>query len=309
MNIDKEKNFVSAVAYLGSDPSLVAPFLDMINEQLDAHFETYEIICVNDACRTAAEEVKNYQGARNNVPVTLVNMSVKQGVELCMNAGIDISIGDYIFEFDSLLTPYEPSLIFECYQKGQEGYDIVSACPKGVGKLSSRLFYNLFNASTRSEYKIATDSFHVLSRRAVNRLHAINPCMSYRKAAYASSGLKLANVSFEPKGNCTAPREYRAAQAIDALALYTNAAYRISFGISLAMLAVALFSVIYTVVIYCTGKPIEGWTTTMLLLSACFFGVFLLFTFVIKYLSLIVDLVFRNQKYLVESVEKIQYEQ
>ena len=31
MNIDKEKNFVSAVAYLGSDPSLVAPFLDMIN--------------------------------------------------------------------------------------------------------------------------------------------------------------------------------------------------------------------------------------------------------------------------------------
>ena len=74
------------------------------------------------------------------------------------------------------------------------------------------------------------------------------------------------------------------------------------------MLGVALFSVIYTVVIYCAGKPIEGWTTTMLLLSACFFGVFLLFTFVIKYLSLIVDLVFRNQKYLVESVEKIQYD-
>ena len=116
MKQDKEKNFVSAVAYLGSDPALVRPFLDMINAELSAHFEKYEIICVNDACRAAADEVRNYSAGDNNVPVTLVNMSVRQGVELCMNAGIDISIGDYVFEFDSLLIPYDPSLIFECYQ-------------------------------------------------------------------------------------------------------------------------------------------------------------------------------------------------
>ncbi len=303
---EKEKNFVSAVAYLGDDPTLVRPFLQRLYSVLGEHFERFEIICVNDACRAAADEVRQFGGKENGVPVTLVNMSVRQGVELCMNAGIDISIGDYVFEFDSMLTPYDPSLIFACYQKGQEGYDIVSACPQKSGRLTSRLFYSLFNASAHSDYKLATDSFHLLSRRAINRLHAISPCLAYRKAAYAASGLRLANVFYVPQGQYSAPREARVSQAVDALALYTNAAYKLSFGISAAMLAVALFSIVYTIVIYCTGRPIEGWTTTMLLLSACFFGVFLLLTFVIKYLSLVIDLIFRNQKYLVESVEKIQ---
>ncbi|MEG2083902.1 MAG: glycosyl transferase family 2, partial [Oscillospiraceae bacterium] len=137
----------------------------------------------------------------------------------------------------------------------------------------------------------------------------INSHMPYRKAAYAASGLRLATVEYEQFGECAPSREYRADQAIDALALYTDAAYKTSLFISLALLAVTVFSIIYTFVIYFGAKkPVEGWTTTMILMSAGFFGVFLLFTFVIKYLSLLVDLVFRNQKYLVESVEKIQYE-
>ena len=304
MIIDKEKNFVSAVVYLGNDPSLVKPFLTMLSKELHDHFEHYEIIGVNDACAAAAEEVKSFCEA--SAPLTLVNMSVSQGVEACMNAGIDIAIGDYIFEFDSPLMPYDPSLIYECYKKGQEGYDIVSAYPKTSGKLSSNLFYRLFNSNSRSKYEIGTDSFHVLSRRAINRLHAINPSIPYRKAAYAASGLKIANVAYVPNGKYSLHRDFKADQAVNALALYTSAAYKLGLVISAAMLALTIFSVVYAVVIYSTGKPVEGWTTTMLLLSVCFFGVFTLLTFVVKYLSLLVDLVFRNQHYLIESVEKIQ---
>ena len=303
MKRDREKNFVSAVVYLGSDPSLVAPFLRMISKELSENFEHHEIICVNDSCRASADEVRAFEA---EAPITLVNMSVRQGVESCMNAGIDIAIGDYIFEFDSPLMPYEPSLVFSCYQKCQEGYDIVSACPDVKGKLTSRIFYGIFNRSSRSDYPLATDSFHVLSRRAVNRLHAINPNIPYRKAAYAASGLRVASVPYKPDGTYSAGRDYRFNQAVDALALYTDSAYKLSFGTALGMLAVALFSTVYAIVVYCTGKPIEGWTTTMLLLSVSFCGVFALLTFVIKYLSLIVDLLFRNQRYLIESVEKIQ---
>lgn len=43
----------------------------------------------------------------------------------------------------------------------------------------------------------------------------------------------------------------------------------------------------------------------MLVLTLGFFGVFLILAIVLKYLSLLVDLVFRHQKYLVESVEKL----
>lgn len=309
MQKEKEKNFVSAVVYLGTDPDAAAPFLEKIGALLGETFEAFEIVCVNDACpETAAAARACFKAHPVKAPVTFVNMSVRQGVELCMNAGIDIAIGDYIFEFDSTLMPYAPSLVLDCYRRVLEGYDIVSAVPAKRGRMTSRLFYRLFNSAAHSIYKLTTDSFHVLSRRAVNRLHAINPCMAYRKAAYAASGLRLSSIEYKPQGKFSAPREYRAAQAADALALYTDAAYRVSFAVAMLLLGFTVFALVYTLVIYLGGsKPIEGWTTTMLLMSAGFFGVFLLLTFVLKYLSLLVELTFKNQKYLVESVEKVQY--
>ena len=53
------------------------------------------------------------------------------------------------------------------------------------------------------------------------------------------------------------------------------------------------------------GNPIDGWTSTMLFLSAGFFGIFVLLGIILKYLSVVVDLVFNKQKYFVESVEKV----
>ena len=54
------------------------------------------------------------------------------------------------------------------------------------------------------------------------------------------------------------------------------------------------------------GKPIAGWTTTMLVVSFGFLGLFFVLSIVIKYLSLNIDMSFRRLKYLVESVERVQ---
>ena len=44
----------------------------------------------------------------------------------------------------------------------------------------------------------------------------------------------------------------------------------------------------------------------MFVLTLGFAGVFAVLAVVVKYLSLLVDLIFKKQKYLIESVEKIQ---
>ena len=72
------------------------------------------------------------------------------------------------------------------------------------------------------------------------------------------------------------------------------------------MLLCTLAELVYTLVVFLGGgHPIEGWTTTMLVISVGFFGVFLILALVLKYLSLVVDLIFRQQKYLVEGIEKL----
>ena len=59
--------------------------------------------------------------------ITIINMGFSHGLEAAMNAGIDLSIGDFVFEFDSCYMDYDKSLIMDVYFKSLEGYDIVSA--------------------------------------------------------------------------------------------------------------------------------------------------------------------------------------
>ena len=94
--------------------------------------------------------------------------------------------------------------------------------------------------------------------------------------------------------------------AMDSLALYTDAGFKASTGITVFMLVLTLVELLYTVVVFAAGHPIEGWTTTMLVLTVGFAGLFAVLTILVKYLSLLLDLTFKKQKYLVESIEKIQ---
>ena len=155
------------------------------------------------------------------------------------------------------------------------------------------MFYRVFNGNSHSAYKLRTDAFRLVSRRAINRVHASSETLPYRKAAYAASGLKMTDLEFD--GRLTDNSGGRFALAMDSLALYTDAGYKLSAGIAIVMMFLALAELAYTLIIFCAGHPIEGWTTMMFVL-----------TIIIKYLSLLVDLVFKKQNYLIESIEKIQ---
>ncbi len=71
------------------------------------------------------------------------------------------------------------------------------------------------------------------------------------------------------------------------------------------MMIVSVFMVFYSVVVYLTANPVVGWTTTILFLSVAFFGLFGILTIIIKYLQLLVDLVFKRKQYSFENIEKL----
>ena len=75
-----------------------------------------------------------------------------------------------MYEFDSTELCYPASLIFEAYRTALTGSDIVSVCRDRRG--GSSLFYKLFNANSQSAYRLRTDAFRLVTRRAINRVHA-----------------------------------------------------------------------------------------------------------------------------------------
>ena len=197
---------------------------------------------------------------------------------------------------------YEAGLIWQAYETAQRGNDIVSVRPSHSSR-TSKWFYKIFNKYSRSAYEVSTDAFRLVSRRAINRVHAISPGLPYRKAAYAASGLAQATLTFD---GVMARRTGDMTLAADSLVLYTNAGFKLSFGVAAGMMALALLELVYTLVVFFGHRFVEGWVTTMFVLTVGFAGVFAILSIIIKYLSLLVDLVFKKQKYMVESIEKIQ---
>ena len=309
--VNKEKNFISAVVYVHNAENRIEPFLNAIIMTLEENFEHSEIICVNDCSDdSSVQAIKRCSEKAVNTSVSLINMSFFHGLELAMDAGMDLAIGDFVYEFDNTYLDFDPEMIMKVYRHSLTGYDIVSASPDKKEKLSSRLFYKVFDRFSELSYKMTTESFRILSRRVINRISSMNKTIPYRKAIYAGSGLKTDNLKYEVKAvrqDKADPREnrYRSSLAVDTLILFTELGYRFSFWMTSAMMLISVFMIFYTLIIYFIGHPIEGWTTTVMFLSVAFLGLFGILTIIVKYLQIIVDMVFKRKHYNYESIEKL----
>jgi len=305
---NKEKNFVSAVVYCRDSQSTIGAFLKGVNETLKENFEKYEIICVNDCSQDKTVQAINDFCEENTVKsLTVVNTSFYQGLENGMIAGLDIAIGDFVFEFDSTVMDFEPQMIMEVYRKSQQGNDVVFAVPKQNQKASSKVFYSLFNRFSTSEHKITTVRFSVISRRGINRVKSMGAKTVYRKAVYASCGLPVDSIEYKPlisAQTAIAAKKVKRELALNSLILFTDIGYKISLFLTVAMSVVLLAAGIYTVAVFFSANPVAGWTTTMLVMSFGFFGLFVILAFVLKYLSVILNMVFVQKQYVIESVQK-----
>src|SRR5699024_9052317 len=163
-------------------------------------------------------------------------------------------------------------LMIQVYKKSLEGFDIVKATPNRKSRTSSKLFYRLFNTHSTSPYKIGTETFQILSRRAINRIKSVNNEILYRKAVYAICGLALEEIIYSPlKKNVVKKTEenerYRKKLAIDSLILFTDIAYRFSIILACIMMIITASVGIYALIIFFGQNPVAGWTTTILFLA------------------------------------------
>lgn len=308
---NKEKSFVSVVIYVHNAEKRIEAYLKTIIEVMEKNFEHSEIICVNDSSDdNSLALIKKSSVIASTTSVSVVNMSYFHGLELSMNAGIDLSIGDFVFEFDNTYLDFDPEVIMDIYRRSLQGFDIVSASADRREKFTSKMFYKAFNRYANLSCKMSTESFRVLSRRVLNRIDSMNKTIPYRKAVYANCGLKTDNIRYQVVDQMTfttdkKEKNFRSNLAVDSLILFTEMSYSFAKLMTVLMMCISIFMIAYSIIIYATSNPVAGWTTTILFLSVAFFGLFGILTIVIKYLQLLVDLVFKRKQYSFESIEKL----
>ncbi len=310
----KEKNFVSATVYLYNSEKEAEQFVKMLVHILETNFEHSEIIFVNDySADRCAEIIKEMSHIATTVNISLLNMSYFQGKEIAMNAARDLAIGDFVYEFDTTFIDYSEQEVMEVYHQALEGYDIVSATPNENTRKTSKIFYRIFDKFSEMPYRMSSERFRILSRRMINRVMGMNNKIPYRKAIYSHSGLKTKNIVYSVDktagmrnhGIGKNERRYRRNLGIDVLLLFTQLGYRFSLAMTAIMICTTVFMILYSLIIYLFGNPVEGWTTTIVFFSFAFFGLFGLITIIIKYLQILVDLVFKRKQYSFENLEKL----
>lgn len=307
----KEKNFISAVIYVHNNAAQINKYLPKFYSFFEDRFEAFELIIVDD-CSTdgSAAQITSLFETYQSQAISLIHMSHYQGAEASIIAGVDYAIGDYVVEFDTLIMDYDMEVVMQSYQKCLEGYDIVTASPD-VTKLSSRLFYAMFNAHSRINYKLGTERFRILSRRAINRISSLSVSIMYRKAVYYTSGLnsfllKYTSIDKQLSKTIRSGFSERVGLAFKSLLLFTDIVVRMAFYLALGMFLFSVAIAIYALTVKLVYQGVvEGWTTLMLFLAVSFSGIFVLMAFLIKYVSLNFDLNNQNKNYIYSSFEKI----
>jgi dolichol-phosphate mannosyltransferase len=310
MITEKQKQFMSVVLYMYNNEEEVKAFLPLITKTMTDNFEHFEIICVDDKskdkCVKFVRDFVDTMDERQNT--TILEMSSHQGLEMSMNAGVDLAIGDLIFEFDNIGNNYTPGLIMDAYQKAISGFDVVSVVPKKVKGFISKAFYHLYNWGLNNhENPITHEDFRIVSRRALNRIKAVNHYIPYRKALYSQCGLPASKITYSASKHIQKESvNNRINLALETLILFTNTIQKLSLFICLLFAAITIGVGIYIVYVYFgVNRPVEGWTPMMGFLTLGFFGLFLLFSLIFKYLSVILNTIFIKQWYSIKSIEKL----
>lgn len=307
MKMYKDSNFISVVVYVNNNEDEIGFFIDKIYNYFSENFGKFEIICVNDFSKDDTVKKINEVGKKyTDLTISVINMSFFHGLESSMIAGVDLAIGDFVYEFDSCIIDYDLDIIKKVYEKSLEGNDIVSCSPKKNSNFLSTIFYWILNKTLKSNLK--SERFRILSRRAINRVSQNSEHIIYRKAAYSNSGLKYVCVNYDVNKSIKRKNRFMYNQniAVDSLIAFTDIGYKFSIIIAVSMMIFTILSVIYSLVVKIIGlETAGGWTTLIWILSLSFFMLFSILAVIVKYLSIILRLINNKKIYFFDSINKV----
>ena len=286
-----------------------------IEETVSKLTSDYEIILVEDHSPDNSREIIT-EICRKNKRVKGVFLSRNFGQQYALNAGFDLSTGDYVVTLDcDLQNP--PAQIKDLYEKIQEGYDIVFASRQNrpdnfFMTQGSHLFNKLMGFLTDTKQDESLAEFAIYRRKVIDAMAQMGDYRRYYPLMNQWVGFKTAKV-FVNHDERTDGKEssYSMRKRIE-LAVTTAVSFStkslrliVYFGVIITLLAIiaALGLVIKTIV---RDTPVNGWVT--LFVSMWFIaGIMISVMGIIAvYIGSIFDEVKHRPSYIID--EKLNFE-
>ncbi|MBV8045734.1 MAG: glycosyltransferase family 2 protein [Paludibacterium sp.] len=269
---------VSCIVPAYNEAENIVLLLHTLHQILLAEGLRHELIVVDDGSRDAT--VERVLGIKDQLPVTLVQLSRNFGKELALTAGIDLARGDVAVLIDGDFQ-HPPEMIPAFIANWRKGYDMVYSVRSSrdgeslAKRWFTRVFYALLNTGAQLKIPENTQDFRVLDRCILDALRQMPERNRFMKGIYNWVGftrLAVETHTNDRLGGQSSFNLYRLlGLGLTGLTAFSNVPLRVwtfvGSSISLASIAYALYVILDTLL---HGNDQHGWPT--LIVAIMFLG-------------------------------------
>ena len=243
-----------------------------INLVMERIGEDYEIILVDDRSPDNSWEVMKVLSSQNS-KIKSIRLSRNFGQHSAIFAGLTKTKGDWVVVMDCDMQD-QPKEIAKLYKKALEGYDIVlgqreNRKDKFLKKLTSRLFYKVFNYLSGANFDNNVANFGIYHQKTIKSILDMKDYVKFFSLFINWIGFKSVSIPIEhgerEEGKSTYSVGRLFKQAFNVIISFSDKPLRlfINFGLSISVLSFIVG--IYYLYLALTGKIAQPGFSSLIL--------------------------------------------
>ena len=243
-----------------------------INLVMERIGEDYEIILVDDRSPDNSWEVMKVLSSQNP-KIKSIRLSRNFGQHSAIFAGLTKTKGDWVVVMDCDMQ-HQPKEIAKLYKKALEGYDIVlgqreNRKDKFLKKLTSRLFYKVFNYLSGANFDNNVANFGIYHQKTIKSILDMGDYVKFFSLFINWIGFKSVSIPIEhgerEEGKSTYSVGRLFKQAFNVIISFSDKPLRlfINFGLSISVLSFIVG--IYYLYLALTGKIAQPGFSSLIL--------------------------------------------
>lgn len=290
----KSDSFVSVVLVQNQPLATLESDLIRIQSDLDKRYSDYEVVVVGQG--TVQAYTLQDEAVLKNIPsVRYIQLASQVPMDVAWAAALENAIGDFVVMFNLAVSPVQA--ISETVALCKSGFDVVVGVASQPRTVAYRVFRSMADRILKmADYSLPRDAtgLRCLSRRAVNSVtctgrfhHQLS--MRIQKTGYPQTAYNYTLLSAERSH----PPKSLLSGVIGLLRLIvfnSSRPLRWMSGLGLCGSLFAFVFAVYSLLVHLVkGNVVEGWTTTIIFMSALFMMQFVMMAFFGEYLGRLLD--------------------
>lgn len=301
----------SIVVSVYNEEAVIRKFYDVLSGVLEKDNDSYEIIFVNDGSKDNSLVILA-EIAKQDKHVKVINFSKNFGHEAAMLAGIDNSRGDAVICMDSDLQ-HPPYLIPDMIAKYKEGYGVINMVRNArkdagfIKRITSSLFYKFINVISPIKLVPNASDFFLISRPVAEVLkNDFRERTRFLRGLIQIVGFNNTTLDYIAPERAGGQSHYSLMKlmrlSFEAIATFSKTPLKIGIYSGLIFGLLSVLMIIYSIIMWVVDKPVSGYTTLIIFLSAFASILLIVMGLIGYYIGLIFDEVKQRPHYIIKSI-------